>query len=166
MQNLLYAIITAVLLSATLRSVSAELCADGAAPRAAVHGYLLAMKEHRFEQAYDFVSATMTDGKPRDMWAGEQKALFNLGDVKIGDLDVRAAHVDGDDVNCKQRAVVPNVLKASDMFNNQGSTEFELYRVVVSGEKWKIDSQETLFEEKNIHLWFPEDEIPEFKDQL
>ena len=67
---------------------------------------------------------------------------------------------------CEDSAVVPNVLKAKDKFNNQGSTEFELYTVIKADGGWKLDSQELLFEEADIRKWFPNDEIPEFQDQL
>ena len=62
-------------------------------------------------------------------------------------------------------AKVPNVLNAGDILNNQGSTEFEVYTVVQDGMgTWRIDSQETLFDEPAIHQWFPGEKIPAFKD--
>ena len=142
-------------------------CVNDQGPRLAVESYVRAMKEYRFEDAYDFVTAAMTDGAARDAWAGGQRELFESGEVKIGELDVRSPQrLNKNMFLCEDRAVVPNVLRATDRFNNQGSTEFELYRVVKDGGAWKVDSQETLFDEPDIHQWFPGDEIPEFKGQL
>jgi hypothetical protein len=36
--------------------------------------------------------------------------------------------------------------------------------VLLKDGKWRIDSQETLFDEPKIREWFPDDEIPEFKE--
>ena len=77
---------------------------------------------------------------------------------------VHPQHIDAD--SCDRRALVPNVLHAKDRFNNQGSVDFELYTVVNDGGTWKIESQETLIDEADIHRWFPGHEIPEYKDQL
>jgi hypothetical protein len=140
-------------------------CAVEPGPQEAVVGYITAMKEQRFEDAYRFVTATMTDGKPAAEWAALQARMFQLGGVSIGKVDVRAAkRALNADRTCAPAAKVPNVLHATDVANNQGSTEFEVYNVVLDGERWKIDSQESLFDEPAIREWFPEDEIPDFKD--
>lgn len=140
-------------------------CVHDEGPRTAVVGYITAMKENRFEDAYQFVTATMTDGKPVAEWAAPQRKLFELGGVKIGEVDVRQAKREMADADtCAPRAKVPNVLRAGDLLNNQGSTEFEVYNVVLEGEQWKIDSQETLFDEPAIRVWFPDDKIPTFQD--
>jgi len=142
-------------------------CVNSKGPRLAVENYVRSMKDYRFEDAYDFVTDAMTDGAARDEWAGGQRKLFELGEVKIGEVDVRAPYRARQNMFfCEDRAVVPNVLRATDKFNNQGSTEFELYTVVKDGGAWKLDSQETLFDEPDIHEWFPNDEIPEFLGQL
>jgi hypothetical protein len=107
----------------------------------------------------------MTDALPVEKWAQGQRKLFDIGQVVIGKLDVRwPQHIDP--VSCNERTLVPNVLSAKDRFNNQGSVDFELYTVVNDGGTWKIESQETLFDEAHIHRWFPGHEIPEYKDQL
>lgn len=142
----------------------APACAADPGPKAAVEGYVTAMKEHRFEDAYQFVTATMTDGRPVAEWAALQKKMFELGGVTIGKVDVREAKREMEpDGTCAPRAKVPNVLHAGDVLNNQGSTEFEVYQVVRDGERWKIDSQETLFDEPAIREWFPNDPIPQFQ---
>lgn len=147
-----------------LPTVFAETCTYDAAA-APVRAYTQAMKEYRFEDAWAALSANMTDGLPPEEWAEGQRKLFDIGQVVIGKLDVRwPQHLDPG--SCERRALVPNVLSAKDRFNNQGSVEFELYTVVNEGGSWKIDSQETLFEEADIHRWFPGDEIPDYKGQL
>ncbi len=139
-------------------------CAQEPGPREAVLAYGKAMQEKRFEDAYDHVSKTMTDGRPREEWAALQRKMFELGGVELQDPDVRRprrALVDG---KCAEVAQVPNVLRAKDVLNNQGSTEFEVYTVVFSDGAWRVDSQETLFDEPRIREWFPDDEIPAFQD--
>jgi len=140
-------------------------CADDPGPAAAVRGYITSLKEHRFEDAYQFVSPTMTDGKPVAEWAALQKKMFELGGVAIGEVDVRAAKREMvDESTCAPRAKVPNVLHAGDVMNNQGSTEFEVYTVVLDATGWKVDSQQTLFDEAGIREWFPDDQIPKFQE--
>jgi len=157
-------IATSVLTLVLAGSVHGESCTynDG---MDAVLAYTKAMKEYRFKDAYDVLTDNMTDGQPRDEWAAGQSRLFDIGQVVIGKLDVRwPQHIDPD--SCAARVLVPNVLSAKDRFNNQGSVEFELYTVVRDTGEWKIDSQETLIDEADIHRWFPGDDIPEYKDQL
>ncbi|MGR8947403.1 MAG: hypothetical protein ACU84Q_05095 [Gammaproteobacteria bacterium] len=146
---------------------TADLCPDGAGPESAVTAYLQGMKDYQFESAYDFVTDNMTDGRSREDWSELQMEFIVGGEVVIGKLDVRDAHsAPGADTACASTAIVPNILRAKDKFNNQGSTEFELYTVVKQGDNWKIDMQETLFDDKTIKQWFPNDEIPKFQGQL
>lgn len=139
-------------------------CLSDEGPRTAVQGYLAAMKDKRFEDAYQFVTANMTDSKPVAEWAGQQRKMFDMGGVIINHIDVRRAHRELENVfMCAATATVPNVLHAGDVLNNQGSTEFEIYNLVLERGAWKIDSQETLFDETIIHQWFPDDKTPDFK---
>lgn len=144
---------------------AAEPCADGSGPKAALESYLTAMQQHRFADAYAFVSANMTDGKSRDEWAALQKVFYEGGDVNILSIDIRAPLGSAADTGCSASAQVPNVLKSRDKFNNQGTTEFEIYVTVKDGDSWKVDSQETLFEQKQVDQWFPGEQMPEFRDQ-
>jgi len=149
---------------ATWISAHAESCTynDSQEP---VYIYTQAMKEYRFKDAYPVLTDNMTGGLPVDKWVVGQRTMFDLGQVVIGGLDVRwPQHLDAK--SCKKRALVPNVLKAKDRFNNQGSTEFELYTAVYDGTTWRIDSQKTLFDEAEIHQWFPGHKIPKYKGQL
>jgi hypothetical protein len=147
-----------------LDPAAAAPCAEDEGPRGAVEGYITAMSEYRFNDAWRFVNENMTDGRGRDEWLGLQNMFYKGGEVTIFGMDIRRAHGDGDDPACERRAIVPNVLKSRDKFNNQGTTEFEYYVTVKDGDAWKIDSQETLFDEEAIRQWFPDDEIPEFRD--
>ncbi|MEH6639714.1 MAG: hypothetical protein V7717_10600 [Porticoccaceae bacterium] len=138
-------------------------CLSDAGPKTAVQSYLSAMKDERFEDAFQFVTASMTDGKPVAEWAEQQSKMFKMGRVVINDIDVRRGHRELKNVfMCAANATVPNVLRASDVLNRQGSTEFEVYKVIMDGDEWRIDSQETLFDDATIGQWFPDDTIPDF----
>ena len=143
---------------------AAAFCPNSDGPQGAVNGYLTTMSEYRFKDAYDFVSATMTDGKTREDWAGQQSAWYKGGEVIIFGKDIRMAHAIDDDVDCEKKAIVPNVLKSRDKFNTQGTTEFEYYITINDGDRWRVDSQETLFDAVAIKKWFPNDEVPDFRD--
>jgi hypothetical protein len=140
-------------------------CADDSGPHKALESYLTAMQAHKFNDAYNFVTASMTDGKSREDWAAQQKLFYEGGEVNILNIDIRKAQGTSDDATCAKKASVPNILKSRDKFNNQGTTEFEVYVAVKDGETWKIDSQETLFDAAGVQKWFPGEKVPEFKDQ-
>ena len=154
-------LLAALLLAAP--GVRAADCSSDPGPRDAVMAYARAMKNQDFNAAYDHVTATMTDGRPREEWAALQRKMFELGGVSLADPDVRAARRERVDGGCANTAKVPNVLRAKDVLNNQGSTEFEVYTVVLVDGTWRVDSQETLFDEPAIRAWFPNDEIPAFQ---
>ncbi len=156
---------TGVLFTATAAAQGATPCADGSGPKTALENYLTAMQQHRFADAYAFVGVNMTDGKSRDEWAALQKLFYEGGDVNILSIDIRAPQGTAADSACMNTAQVPNVLKSRDKFNNQGTTEFEVYVAVKDGEAWKIDGQETLFEQTQVDKWFPGEQMPEFRDQ-
>jgi len=153
----------AILLACPASAAFAVDCAQAPGPREAVQAYGKAMQEKRFEDAYDHVTATMTDGRPREEWAALQRKMFELGGVELQDPDVRTPRRAMRDGTCADVAQVPNVLRAKDVLNNQGSTEFEVYTVIFGDGAWRIDSQETLFDEPKIREWFPDDEIPAFE---
>jgi len=146
-------------------AAAAAPCDNGAAAAAAVHDYLVAMQEHRFEDAYDDVTTNMTDGKSRGEWAALQKLFYEGGEVNIFGIDVRTPQMPEGAADCSARAMVPNVLKSRDKFNNQGLTEFEVYTVVATDAGWRIDAQETLFDQAEVDRWFPGEKMPEFRDQ-
>jgi len=142
-------------------------CLNDEGPSMAVQNYLVAMKAERFEDAYQFVTASMTDDQPVLEWAEQQRRMFKMAKVVIIEIDVRQSFRSLKNVlMCSATARVSNVLHASDVLNNQGSNEFEVYTVVMDGGVWKIESQETLFDDELIHQWFPEDTTPIFKDTL
>ena len=142
-------------------------CLNDQGPLTAVQNYLTAMKAERFEDAYQFVTASMTDDLPPTAWADQQRRMFKMAKVVINEIDVRQSFRTLKNVfMCSASARISNVLHASDVLNNQGSSEFEVYTVVMDSGVWKIESQETLFDDELIHEWFPEDTTPIFKDTL
>jgi hypothetical protein len=116
----------------------------------AVKAYLLAMQEHRFGDAYDYVSSTLRAGKDRDTWAKEQKYIVELAEVKIFGFKVYPARVTGD------KARVPNLLKSQDKFLNQlGLDEHELYDLIKEEGTWRID-QQLLVQGADRREYFPD----------
>lgn len=142
-------------------------CLNDDGPREAVRGYITAMKDENFENAYRFVTVTMTDGLPVAAWAEQQRRIFKMAKIVINKVDVRRGYRQLENIfMCASTAQVTNVLHASDFLNNQGSSEFEVYTLIMGGGGWKIDSQETLFDDASISRWFPDDKTPVFKDTL
>lgn len=139
-------------------------CADGSGPRAAVMGYLTAMHERRFADAWDFVSTGMTDGRDRDAWSALQAQAFDPARVQIYGVDLRAARALGDAADCAARAGVPNVMSSRDRLNEAGLVEFEIYVVVRDGDAWRVDLQETLYDDDAIAAWFPASRVVETTD--
>lgn len=122
---------------------------EPASPEDTVRRYLGAVKEGRFDTAYDLVSKGMTQGKPREVWAKEQKAGMAWADVKIFDFTVHPGRV------VEGKAYVPNVLSSQDRFLNQlGLTEHELYTLVREDGAWKVDSQ-IIVAPADVPKWFP-----------
>ena len=118
-------------------------------PEDVVTRYLGALKEGKFDLAYDLVSAAMRQGKDRDAWVKEQKTLTAFADVKIFDFEVHPGKVEG------EQARVPNVLSSQDRFvNTLGLTEYELYTLLREDGKWKVDAQ-ILVEPPDVPKWFP-----------
>src|SRR2546425_10907482 len=94
-------------------------------PEETVRHYLQAVKDGKFDDAYDLVSKDMRRGRDKEVWVKEQKAGMSFAEVKIFEFHVQPAKVDGD------KAVVPNILDSQDRFVNQlGLTEYELYTLV------------------------------------
>jgi hypothetical protein len=118
-------------------------------PEDVVTRYLGALKEGRFDAAYDLVSKGMTQGKPKEVWVKEQKAGMAWADVKIFDYTVHPGRIEDG------KAYVPNVLSSQDRFLNQlGLTEHELYTLVREDGAWKVDSQ-IIVAPADIPKWFP-----------
>lgn len=157
----------ALLLAGVVATAAAEAepCRDGTGPQGAVRAYLTAMQEHRFNDAYAFVTASMTDGKVEGEWAALQKLFYQGGEVNLLSMDIRDALVIEGEADCSVTALVPNVLVSKDKFNNQGTTEFELYTTRLVDGSWRVDMQETLFDQSEVDQWFPGEKMPEFRDQ-
>src|SRR5207244_9356183 len=118
-------------------------------PEETVRRYLQALKDGRFDAAYDLVSKAMKQGKDREVWVKEQKTGMAFADVKIFEFRVYPGKVEG------ATAHVPNVLSSQDRFVNQlGLTEYELYTLLKEAAVWKIDRQ-VIVEPKDVPKWFP-----------
>ena len=130
-------------------------CPDATGPRGAVMSYLRAMHEHRFEDAFDHVTARMSDGEDRAAWAERQRGLYLPAKVEIYGVDIRGVYAATADPGCETRATVANVLSSRDRLNEHGNVEFEIYHVVATGDGWRIDEQESLYDDSAVRRWFP-----------
>jgi len=144
-------------MSGTRRTVfvlGLALCARAAlaatlTPEETVRRYLQAVKDTKFDVAYDLISGAMRQGKARDAWVKEQRDGMVWADVKIFSFEVGNGKVEGD------KALVPNVLSSQDKFVNQlGLTEYELYTLVKEDGAWKVD-QQVIVEPPDVPRWFP-----------
>jgi hypothetical protein len=118
-------------------------------PEETVRRYLQALKDGKFEVAYELISKDMKQGKDREVWVKEQKTGMAFADVKIFEFEVHPAKVEG------ATAYVPNVLSSQDRFVNQlGLTEYELYTLLREDGAWKVDRQ-VIVEPGDIPKWFP-----------
>ena len=138
-----------LLLAVSLALVSASPGFDAGSPEDTVARYLGALKDGKFETAYDVVSKAMRGGKAKEAWAKEQRALAAFADIKIFEFKVQPGKVEG------ATAKVPDVLSSQDRFINQmGLTEYELYTLVREDGAWKVDAQ-LLVETPDLPKWFP-----------
>lgn len=153
--------LSAVFCVQTIPVYANTLCPDADAPRQAVMAYLTAMQEHRFSDAYDHVTVTMTDGLSREQWSARQKLFYTGGEVNIYGIDARPAVAAGEDSTCASAAQVANILRSRDRFNHNGLVEFETYRVVKNDNQWRVDAQQTLYDTPQINQWFPDVELVE-----
>jgi hypothetical protein len=120
-------------------------------PDDTVRGYLKAIQDHKFNEAYDYVSSTLRAGKSREEWAKEQQYIVEVGEVKIFEFKVYPGELMGQD-----KARVPNILKSQDKYLNQlGLDEYELYDLIKEEGQWRID-QQTLVEGAEREEYFPD----------
>lgn len=135
---------------AALVAVGVAHAAEPGSPEDVLTRYVAALKGEKFEDAYPLVSKAMRQGKDRDAYVKESKALMAFADVKIFSFQVGKGKIDGD------KAQVPNILESQDRFaNTLGLTEYELYTLVKEDGAWKVDSQ-LLLEPAQVGEWFPE----------
>ena len=119
-------------------------------PEETVRRYLQAVKDVKFDAAYDVISHAMKQGKDRAAWVKEQHDGMDWAEVKIFSFRVGSGKVEG------EKAFVPNVLSSQDKFVNQlGLTEYELYTLVKEDGAWKVDEQ-VIVEPPDIPKWFPD----------
>src|SRR5438093_2988173 len=118
-------------------------------PEETVRRYLQALKDGRFDAAYDLVSKAMKQGKDREVWVKEQKTGMAFADVKIFEFHVHPGKVEG------STAHVPNVLSCQDRFVNQlGLTDYERYTLLNEDGPWQTDSQ-VIVEPNDVCNCFP-----------
>lgn len=125
------------------------LALEPGSPEDVLRNYLTALKGEKFDAAYDLVSKAMRQGKGKEEYVKESRAMMGYADVKIFDFTVYPGKVEG------EKALVPNVLESQDRFvNTLGLTEYELYTLIREDGAWKVDSQ-ILVEPAEQAKWFP-----------
>jgi hypothetical protein len=140
-----------VLLVLALLPAATAHAAEAGSPDDVLRRYLTALKAEKFGDAYDLVSKAMRQGKDKEQYVKESKAMMGFADVKIFDFTVYPGKIEGD------KAQVPNILESQDRFvNTLGLTEYELYTLVREDGGWKVDSQ-ILLEPAEQAKWFPKD---------
>src|SRR5262245_8632146 len=143
-----------LLLGALLRWAPRAWAGDASSPEDVLKRYLQAVKDEKFDQVYDLVSKNMRQGKDKEAYVKEQKAMMGYADVKIFSFTVYPGKVEG------EKAQVPNILESQDRFvNTLGLTEYELYTLVRENGAWKVDSQ-LLLEPAQQAQWFPKGTKP------
>src|SRR5262245_32233897 len=94
--------------------------AEPGSPEDVLRRYLQALKVEKFDEAYDLISSAMRQGRSKELYVKESRAMMGVADVKIFDFTVYPAKVEG------EKALVPNVLESQDRFiNTLGLTEHE-----------------------------------------
>ncbi len=124
--------------------------ADPLGPKETVEKHLAALQDYLFEEAFDYISRDFIDSKTRQEWADATRELYSSASVKVIKFTLYPAKIDGD------KAIVPNILNAKDIFNKEGSIEHELYHLVKEDGVWKVDHQQLLFDDSDVHKWFPD----------
>jgi len=143
-----------LLLGALLLWAPRAWAADASSPEDVLKRYLQAVKDEKFDQVYDLVSKNMRQGKDKETYVKEQKAMMAYADVKIFSFTVYPGKVEG------EKAQVPNILESQDRFvNTLGLTEYELYTLMRENGAWKVDSQ-VLLEPAEQAQWFPKGTKP------
>ena len=69
----------AILASISFKVMAQIPCPINEDPGVGLEGYLTAMQRHRFENAYGFVTANMTDGKSMEDWVKQQRYFISEG---------------------------------------------------------------------------------------
>ncbi len=139
--------VTAIVLLASI-GASVQPARAARTPEETLEGYLKAMKEQKYDDAYKYLSKAMTGNKDQETWAKETKYQMQAAEVKIFKYQVFPAKIEGD------VAKVPNILSSQDKYLNQlGADEYELYTLVKENGEWKIDQQEQV-EKSEQSKWF------------
>src|SRR5262245_5054085 len=141
-----------------LAVVASAAAFEPGSPEDVVRRYLQATKAEKFDQAYDVVSKAMRQGKGKEEYVKEARAMMGYADVKIFDFTVYPGKVEG------HKTQVPHILESHDRFvKTLGLTEYELYTLVREDGAWKVDSQ-ILVEPAEQAKWFPKQKPEKPKD--
>lgn len=137
-----------VVMATMLVALGSQSARAARTPEETLDGYLKAMKEQKYDDAYKYLSKAMAGNKDAETWAKETKYQMQAAEVKIFKYQVFPAKVEG------ETAKVPNILSSQDKYLNQlGADEYELYTLVKEGGEWKIDQQEQV-EKSDQSNWF------------
>src|SRR5438552_5444474 len=80
-------------------------------PEETVRRYLQALKDGRFDAAYDLISKAMKQGKDREVWVKEQKTGMAFADVKIFEFHVHPGEGRGLDGPRPERPLLPGPVR-------------------------------------------------------
>ena len=137
-----------VIAAMAIVGIGAQAVLAARTPEETLDGYLKAMKEQKYDDAYKYLSKAMTGNKDAETWAKETKYQMQAAEVKIFKYQVFPAKVEG------ETAKVPNILSSQDKYLNQlGADEYEVYTLVKENGEWKIDQQEQV-EKSDQSKWF------------
>ena len=113
---------------------------ENLSPEMTVSKYYNNMKNSQFEQAYEYISQHMKDGKTRDKWAEDWRKILKSVKVVIFEVQVSPSKIDGN------KATVRVKIRSTDIFNTKGLVEEEIDHLIKEKNVWKIDETEVLFE--------------------
>ena len=109
-------------------------------PEVTVSKYYDNMKNSHFEQAYEYISQNMRDGRSKDKWAEDWRKILKSGKVLILEVQVSPSKIEGN------KATVRVKIRSTDIFNPKGLVEEEIDHLIKEKNVWKIDETEVLFE--------------------
>ena len=98
------------------------------------------IKNSHFEQAYEYVSQNMRDGRSRDKWAEDWRKTLKSAKVIILEVQISPSKIEGN------KATVRVKIRSTDILNPKGLVEEEIDHLIKEKNVWKIDETEVLFE--------------------
>jgi len=117
-----------------------SLLAETLTPDETVSAFYNAIKDGKYEQAYDYTSQKMKDGKDRKQWAGDWKKTVEMSQAEIFNFTVSPAKIT--DFTDGEKATVRTEINSKDIINKDGIVETETDYLVKENGIWKIDATE------------------------